>query len=419
VRIIEQVVPARLGTSFRWLLASSWLSNTGDGIALAAGPLLVASQTDDPGLVALAALLQRLPWLLFGLHAGVLADRVDRRTVVMVADALRTVVLAVLVGTILTGRVSIAVVLAVMFLLGTAETFADTTTQAILPMLVHKRDLGIANARLMGGFILANQLAGPPIGAALFAAGMSWPFVTQAVCVALGVLLVSRVTLPRHGRAATRSDDPGAARSRVRDDIRDGVRWLWSHPPVRTLALTIVTFNVTFGCAWSVLVLYSRDRLGLGAIGFGLITTVGAIGGLVGTASYGWLERHFSLATIMRTGLILETLTHLALALTRSPVLALAVFFVFGAHAFVWGTTSTSVRQRAVPSEMQGRVGSVYMLGVMGGMVAGAAIAGPLANRWGITAPFWFAFVGSALFLLLIWRQLGHIAHADEELLAR
>jgi predicted MFS family arabinose efflux permease len=415
VTFIEPVAPARLGIPFRWLLASSWASNIGDGIALAAGPLLVASQTSNPSLVALAALLQRLPWLLFGLHAGVLADRVDRRVVVMAADGLRVVVLVALVGTIATDRVGVRAILVVMFLLGTAETFADTTTSAILPMLVHKRDLGVANARLMGGFILANQLAGPPIGAALFAAGMSWPFVTQATCVALGVLLVSRVTLPRHGRAAT----PEAAPSRVRDDIREGVRWLWAHPPVRTLAITIVTFNVTFGCAWAVLVLYSRQRLGLGEIGFGLITTVSAVGGLVGTASYGWLERHFSLATIMRTGLVIETLTHLALALTRSPVLALAVFFVFGAHAFVWGTTSTSVRQRAVPSEMQGRVGSVYMLGMMGGIVAGSAIAGPLAERWGITAPFWFAFVGSAVILVLIWRQLGHIAHADEEVLAR
>ena len=140
---------------------------------------------------------------------------------------------------------------------------------------------------------------------------------------------------------------------------------------------------------------------------------------IVGTALYGPLERRFSLAQIMRGGLLIETLTHLVLALTTWAWLALVVFFVFGVHAFVWGTTSTSVRQRAVPTEMQGRVGSVYMLGVMGGMVAGAAIAGPLANQWGITAPFWFAFVGSAVILALIWNQLGHIAHADEEIVAR
>ena len=70
-RLLDAVLPTRMGTPFRWLLASSWISNVGDGIALAAGPLLVASQTHAPFLVALAVLLQRLPWLLFGLYAGV------------------------------------------------------------------------------------------------------------------------------------------------------------------------------------------------------------------------------------------------------------------------------------------------------------------------------------------------------------
>src|SRR3712207_9469254 len=75
-----------MGTPFRWLVGSSWVGNLGDGIALAAGPLLVAGQTQDPFLVALGALLQRLPWLLFGLQAGVLAHRVDRRRLVLGVD---------------------------------------------------------------------------------------------------------------------------------------------------------------------------------------------------------------------------------------------------------------------------------------------------------------------------------------------
>jgi predicted MFS family arabinose efflux permease len=92
----------------------------------------------------------------------------------------------------------------------------------------------------------------------------------------------------------------------------------------------------------------------------------------------------------------------------------MVVFFVFGAHAFIWGTTSTSVRQRAVPTEFQGRVGSVYLTGVIGGIVIGSALGGLVATVWGITAPFWFAFAGSALILVLIWRSLLQIAHADE-----
>jgi predicted MFS family arabinose efflux permease len=200
----------------------------------------------------------------------------------------------------------------------------------------------------------------------------------------------------------------------VRRDIADGVRWVVHHAAVRTLVLTIFTFNITYGAAWSVLVLYATDRLGLGPVGFGLVTTVIAAGGLAGTASYGWITRRVSLGDVMRVGLVIETLTHLALALTTVPAVALAVFFGFGVHAFVWGTTSVAVRQRAVPTSLQGRVGSVNSLGTYGGLVVGAAIGGVVTQRWGVVAPFWFAFLGSAVFLVLIWPQLAHIAHADE-----
>ena len=183
---------------------------------------------------------------------------------------------------------------------------------------------------------------------------------------------------------------------------------------MRTLAITIFTFNVIFGAAWSVLVLYARDRLGMGAVGFGLISTAMAVGGLLGAASYGWLERHVRLGVIMRGGRIIETLTHLALALTRWAWFALIVFVIFGAHAFIWGTTSTSVRQRAVPARFQGRVGSVYLTGVVGGIVIGSAVGGLVASVWGVTAPYWFAFAGSALILAAIWRSLLNITHADE-----
>lgn len=407
-RIVEAALPARMGTPFRWLVGSASVSNLGDGIALAAGPLLVASQTPDPFLVALAGLLQRLPWLLFGLHAGVLADRVDRRLVVIAVDLLRAFVLVVLVAALVTGAVNVPVVLVAMFLLGTAEVFVRTSSATLLPMVVPRADLGIGNARMMTAGITLNQLVGPSLGAALFALGMAWPFVVQAVCLLLGALLISRMVIPP-------LPAPEGPRH-VGRDIAEGLRWTWGNPAVRTLTLAIVTFNVTFGAAWSVLVLYATDRLGLGAVGFGLLTTVGAVGGLAGTAGYDWLERHASLASIMRVGLVIETLTHLGLAVTTTPWVAMVIMFVLGAHAFVWGTTSRTVRMRAVPAHLQGRVGSLYSIGVFGGIVAGQALGGVVAQIWGITAPFWFAFVGSAVILALIWRELGHIAHADEAL---
>jgi predicted MFS family arabinose efflux permease len=184
---------------------------------------------------------------------------------------------------------------------------------------------------------------------------------------------------------------------------------------MRTLTLTILAFNVTYGAAWAVLVLYAGDRLGLDAVGFGLMTTAMAVGGIVGIASYDRLERRFSFGNIMRVGLTIETCTHLVLAVTTSPAIALATLVVFGAHAFVWGTLATVIRQRAVPDELLGRIGGVYRMAIIGGLVIGAPIGGLLASRFGITAPFWFAFVGSALLVVILWRQFDYIAHAGDD----
>ena len=405
-RLTESIVPARLGRSFRWLLSATVINNIGDGIAISAGPLLVASQTRDPFLVSMALLSQYLPVLLFGVLGGTIADRVDRRRMVVVVDLARAVVLSVLVITIVSGNVNIAVVLATLFLLGTAETFADSASSALLPGLVDRDDLGIANARLQGAFLVTNQLVAPPIGAFLFAAGLALPFATNAACFALGAVLISRVVASASHELREQSS--------LRAEMVEGIRWLLAHPPMRTLALTIFTFNVTFGAAWSVLVLYAIERLGMDEVGFGLLTTATAIGGIIGVLSYGRLERRFSLADIMRAGLIIETLTHLSLALNTVPAIALATFVVFGAHEFVWGTTSTVVRQRAVPDELLGRVGGVYRVAIMGGLVIGTPIGGLLARQFGITAPFWFGFVGSALLVVILWRQFDNIVHAGD-----
>src|SRR4029079_2344704 len=146
----------------------------------------------------------------------------------------------------------IALVLVTMFLLGTAEVFADNTAQTLLPMLVPRDDLAIANARIMTGFVTINQLVAPPIGALLFTVGQAIPFAAQGVVGLLAVLLISRLRLPPLGRT-TDSARP------LWHDIVEGFRWTWHHAAVRTLVLTILIFNVTFGAAWSVLVLYATE----------------------------------------------------------------------------------------------------------------------------------------------------------------
>jgi MFS family permease len=405
-RIAETIAPSRLGSSFRWLLSSTLVNNIGDGVALSAGPLLVASQTRDPLLVSMALLSEYLPTLLFGVLGGVAADRFDRRRMIVAVNLGRSFVLAALVVTIVSGTVSIALVLVALFALGTAETFADSASSTLIPGLVAREDLGIANARMLGAFLLTNQLLLPPVGAFLFAIGPAIPFAGNAACFALGAVLITRVVVDAREVRPTGSS--------VRTEMLEGVRWLVAHPPMRTLAITIFTFNVTYGAAWSVLVLYAGERLGMNEVGFGLLTTAVAVGGVVGIASYSRLERRFRLADIMRVGLLIETFTHLVLALTTSPAIALATLVVFGAHAFIWGTTSTVVRQRAVPDALLGRVSGVYRVAIIGGLVIGTPLGGLLAENFGITAPFWFAFVGSALLVVVLWRQFDHIVHAGE-----
>src|SRR4051794_21245146 len=157
--------------------------------------------------------------MLFGLHAGALADMLDRRLLVMLVDLMRAGVLLVLAALIVAGAAPIGVVLGALFLLGTAEAFADSSSITLLPMLVHRDDLAIGNARLQTGFLTLNQLAGPPIGAALFAAGAAWPFLGQTVLVVAGAGLISKVALPAHGR----TDEPTRT---MRHDIGEGLRWV-------------------------------------------------------------------------------------------------------------------------------------------------------------------------------------------------
>jgi predicted MFS family arabinose efflux permease len=235
---------------------------------------------------------------------------------------------------------------------------------------------------------------------------MALPFAANAAAFALGAVLVSRVAGSSRERAGEGTGTGLVA------EMAEGIRWLLAHPPMRTLALTILTFNVTYGAAWAVLVLYAGDRLAMDEVGFGLLTSAIALSGIIGIISYGAWNSIRSATSAGR--LLIETGTHLVLALTTSSTIALATLVVFGAHAFVWGTTSTVVRQRAVPDELLGRVGGVYRVAIVGGLVVGTPLGGLLARQFGITAPFWFGFVGSVFLVAVLWRQFALIAHAGE-----
>lgn len=398
------------GRGFGRLWAANAVSNVGDGITLAAGPLLVASLTSDPALISGAVFVQQLPWLLFALISGAYVDRLDRRLLIVAVNGLRAFTLAGLAVAVGTGEVTVPLVYAAFFVLGTAETLADNAAVALIPVLVPADRLPGANARLMGTQIVGNQLIGPPLGAWLFVVAAAAPFGVDAVSFVLAGALIA--ALPREaGRP-----HPQERRS-LRAEVGEGVRFVWHHPVLRMLALAMCLMNVTFFGTYAVLVLWARERLGFGELGFGLLLSCSAVGGVLGSVSAGRLERRFGAAALLRTGLLVETATHLTLALTRTPWVGCLALAVFGMHAVVWGAVTMALRQRAVPAGLLGRANSFYYLFSVGGAALGALQGGLMARAFGITAPFWLALGVMVVFTAAAWRLFTR-SRLDSQVLA-
>lgn len=395
-----------LPRSFRWLWAGFGSANLADGVLLAAGPLLVTAITTAPAAVAGAVLAQRLPWLLFSLLAGEVVDRTDRRRLMIVGHVVRALLLAVLVAAVLGDQLTLVLVYAVLFLLGTAETFADNAGSTLVAAIVPSHRLGTANSRLVGTRIVSNQLAGPPLGAFLFAVGVAVPFTVEVALFALAAVCVARLPNDTSIMTAARGEP-------LRRRLAAGARFLRGNPAVRRLAIVIALFNVTFGATYSILVLYAFERLGLGEAGFGLLLSASAVGGLAGAAVFPRLEARFSYATLLRAGLVVESATHLLLGATTSVGVAGAVLVVFGVHEATWGSLSNTIRLRATPTELQGRVNGIYLLAVFGPMSLGAVLGGAVAEAFGLLSVFWVGGAGASLTTVWAWRGLADLSRYD------
>ena len=204
-RPAPRAVRAPLGAAYWRLWTSSALSNLADGIVKIALPLVAIRFTDSPALIAGLAFAVTIPWLLFALPAGALADRLDRRRAMLAANAVRTTLLTLLVLSVITGTGSIWVLYVVAFCVGTAETLYDTSAQSIMPQVVTRDRLSRANARLFAAELTANEFVGPPLGGFLVTVGVALAFATPAALwlLAVGMLLLvpGRFRVERQQRA--------------------------------------------------------------------------------------------------------------------------------------------------------------------------------------------------------------------------
>ncbi|HWM01357.1 MAG TPA: MFS transporter [Actinophytocola sp.] len=401
-------ISAPISADFTRLWTAAAITNLGDGALLAAGPLLIASITTDPAAVAAAMFAQQLPWLLFALTSGALVDRLPRRTLLLAVNTARGATLGLLAIAITVAEPQLWLIYVVLFLLGTGETLADATYGALVADTVPPDQLGRANTRIFLTFSLGNQLAGPPLGALLFAAGAALPFGFKALVFLLTVLILFRLnTSP-----PSTQDIRGTS---LRAEVAEGLRWLWHHRGLRVLAACILVMNLAGVGVFALWVLYGTQRLGLTETGYGLFIAAGAVGAITGSWVYGRLEQWFGMVTLLRAGLVVEAATYAALALTQNPWVAGLTMAVFGVHAVVWGSVATTVRQLATPSALLGRVGSVYQLASVGGAALGALLGGFVAQRFGLLAPFWIAFAAVAAMTALCWRRLRDVEPATSQ----
>ncbi len=358
------------------------------------------SLTSVPLYVAWRTVTPRLPCLLVTLVSGALADRMDRRRLLAGANAFRALVVGLLGTAVAAGAVTMPLLYAAFFVLGSAETLVDTTSVALLPDVVDPDDLERANGRLLGTQVVANQFAAPPLGGLLFATGAALPFLAQA-----GALTAAAALLL--GLPATQPASPPRPRAGLLREVVEGVRFLFSSPLLRILAVTLAAMNVTLFATEAVLVLLARERLGLQGAGYGALLAAAGGGGVAGGLLAGRIVSRLGPGTVLRIGLLVETATHVVLATTRSAVVAGAVWAVFGLHGVVWGAVTMSVRQRAIPAELRGRVASAAMLLSNGAAPIGALLGGILARTLGLTAPAWFAAAGMTALLPLAWPLLN------------
>jgi MFS family permease len=398
---------ARLGGGFLRLWAASTTSALGSGLTTVATPLLVATRSDDPLLVSAATAVSWLPWLLFALPGGVLVDRVDRRRLMLAIDWARVAALVLLAAALASGRAGTGLLFTVLFVVATGEVVFRSAGQALLPAVVPTALLERANGRLFGGTMLMQQMVAGPLGGFLFAVAAGLPFAANAGTYAVSALLLAMIGGSFRARADGDPVPPAQRRPWLRalgSDVAEGFRWLAGQRLLRTMAVLIGLLNLTLTAATAVLVLLARDRLGLGSVGYGLLFTAMATGGLVGAVAGDRVIAALSATWTIRIGLLVEAGTHLVLATTHSAVLVGAVFLAFGVHGALWGMVGSSLRQRLTPPEMLGRVGSTTLFLAAGGNCVGALLGGALAGRFGLTAPYWVGFVVAVVVAAATWR---------------
>lgn len=370
----------RLGRSFNGLWISTGAANLADGIALFTLPLLAIDIAVSDGGVAVVTAFLFLAWPAFGLHAGWLVDRLDRRRLLASVNVARAGVLLVLTAAYVTDTLSLPLILAAAFVLGAGETLVDTALTSTVPLLVDSTHRARANARIEATINLTHQMAGPPLAGIL--AGITLAAATGAGAVLYAAALAGLTVM------VVRRKPSDAAEQVHQRGVLAGLRYLWRHPVLRPVTLFTAAMNVVWAAAMALLVVYAVRTLGLSRAEFGFMLTAMAVGGLAAATLLEPLRRRVGTTTLLVADCV-GTVLLVAPAATGAgvwPVAAGAV--VAGAGASIWRILVATIRQNLTPSDLLGRVYAASRVISWGALPVGAGIAAAGAELWGVRAVF-------------------------------
>jgi MFS family permease len=382
------------------LLASTGVSIVGQGMVVAAVPLLAASLTREPLGVSITVAATYAAWLVVGLPAGALVDRWPRRLTMVVADLARTLLVGALAVCVWLDVVSLPIVVVVVFLVGVAGCFFDPAAQAALPLIVGRDTdaLARANSKVWSLDMLGRSLVGPPLGATLFAAAAVLPFAANAGTFAVSALLLAGLTQlgrPSQGSAPTQ---------RLHYALVDGVRYLVHHRDLRALTVGMGSFNLVYNIAYATLVLYAQDRLGLSDRGFGILLAMLAVGSLGGAWVAPRLSRWLSFRGLYAAGLACQAIAWTAVVAWPHIIVAGAALIVVGIASMVVTVVGATARQSLTPDALLGRISSGTRVVGIGAAAVGSVLGGLTAQLGSLATPFVLAaalaFLGAMAFLM-------------------
>lgn len=380
-----------LGREYRKLWAANAASNFGDGISFVAIPLLATQLTSAPLLIAGLSMIYSAVRFLVVLPIGAFVDRLDRKTILWVANLTRSIVLMALAVMVATGAATIVWLYLIFTLIGLLETAADNAALSILPALVKTQDLDKANGQIAATQLVADEFVGPPLGGLLFAVAMALPIAVTSGAYGAAALFF----LGLAGNFRPRK--PKDQNTSLRQEVSQGASWLLQHRLLRSLAVIGGLASVAYMLPFSILVLFAEDTLGLNPGGYGVLLSVSAVGGLLGSAIAAPLRAKIGYAASVTGSLLLGCVSLLAIFFTTTPWVAALCLAAYILHAVVFSVCVSSLRQRLVPDTLRGRVNAFSKLFGLAGLTIGAGLGGVLATKFGLPVPF---LAGAIVFLL-------------------